>query len=783
MSASPGASQAGKQARQTFNRALRAEQNRLLYANSSLAVFVTLFAAGILARLQWSVIRHAVVLTWLGYMVIVTLGRLALEVRYRKAHDHDNTRKWGLAFMIGVVFGASGWGAAGLVLYPEGSLVNQVFLAFVLGGMMVGAASVLAARVEAFAVFIVLSGLPTALRLFAPGDDVHIAMGLLALLYTVATLITARRVNATICTSLDFEFQNRDLATLLNAEAAERRLAAAAVEKSEHRLELALFAADMGLWDWNVETGEIFWDAQWSAIIGYAVGELTPTLDTWQQLVHPEDRDAVVRAVQEHLAGLRSYYQSEHRMLTKEGEWKWVLARGRIVERGAAGQPLRMTGTHRDVTVRRQTEDELRQARETLEVRVAERTAELNRVVKLLTEQIGERQRAEQERDRAEGHLRNVQKLEALGILAGGVAHDFNNILTSIIGYSQLAQDAVSPGSPAHGSLMQVMAAGNRAADLVRRLLVFSRKREQPAKLVDIAAEVADALQLLRASIPPSIEFQQQLESGCGYVLADPGLIHQVVMNLCTNAYQAMKGSPGSLEVTLSPVELDRPAALALGLSAGSYVKLSVRDSGTGIPPEIAGRIFEPFFTTKEVGEGTGLGLSIVHGVVTGCGGTASFESKPGEFTSFYVYLPRAASEPTEAKAAGTTPGGSGHILFVDDEPSIVGLATLMLQNLGYRVTGTTSSVEALELFREAPDQFDMVVSDFIMPKMTGEELVEGMRVIRPELPVLLISGFHDTVTTKADLPKTLRKPFSQADLGQAIHALMGERAQGSANG
>ncbi|MFN7998539.1 MAG: PAS domain-containing protein [Bryobacteraceae bacterium] len=769
---------------------IRAEEFRHLYTNSTLAVGVTLFSVSILSYLQWDVIRHPIVIRWWSYMLAVSLLRFGLTRAYF-ASKSPRRRFWEIGFLAGTVISACGWGASSYLLYPPAEPVNQVFLIFVLGGMMVGGASVLAARVEAFSIFIILIGVPAAVRLTAQGDRVHFSMAMLSALYTLATLLTARGVHATILSSLRLRAANQGLLTTLQSskeqaehlneklatEMTERRRATEAVLKSERRLELALFGAELGLFDWNIETGEMFWDAQWEAILEYKPGELKPSLITLDELTHPDDRAAAHRAMREHLQGRKPAYEAEYRMLTKRGEWKWVRARGKIVERDSNGIPIRVTGTHRDVTERHRTEQALRESRQELEIRVQERTVELASAVTKLKAEMAERELAQQERASMEAHLKNVQKLEAIGILAGGIAHDFNNILTSLIGYTQLADEQLDPDSPVHEHLAQVLKAGDRAADLVRRLLLFSRKREQSITLVDIGAVVLEALQLLKASIPTSIDFNYEIEGDCGYVLAEPTLIHQVVMNLCTNAYQAMRGAVGKLDVTLQPVQIGRGDSVTL--AEGSYVRLTVKDSGPGIPPEIADRVFEPFFTTKEVGQGTGLGLSVVHGVVSGYGGTVNFESTPGQGTTFCAYLPQVPEgELTEDRTPERSPRGIGQILLVDDEPMIARLGALILEDLGYTVTPTTSSPEALRLFTADPHHFDLVISDFTMPVMTGTELIRELKRIRPDLPVLLISGFHDELIGRQEaeslqLPMTIRKPFSRSDLALAVYRAM----------
>lgn len=383
-----------------------------------------------------------------------------------------------------------------------------------------------------------------------------------------------------------------------------------------------------------------------------------------------------------------------------------------------------------------------------------------------------------------EARLVQTQKMEAIGTLAGGIAHDFNNILQIMLGYLHLAQTDTPADSPAAASLGQIAIAGHRASDLVGQILAFSRqsKRERrPLRLQSIANEV---LKLLRSSIPSTIEIRQFIDPACSTVLADATEVHQVMMNLCTNAYQAMQESGGVLEVRLENVTLDAPAAAVFPtLEDRMTVRLSVRDTGSGMDGPTMERIFDPYFTTKKVGEGTGLGLATVQGIVESCGGAVTVESEPGVGTVFEVYFPHAPLQ-TDAGGQvavheGALPVGTEHILFVDDEPMVAEQARLGLASLGYEVTSRTSSVEALEVFRAAPGRFDVVITDQTMPDLTGLELARQLAVIRPGIPVILCTGFselvNETTAEEAGIRECLNKPVLHAPLAAAVRRAMDE--------
>ncbi len=379
--------------------------------------------------------------------------------------------------------------------------------------------------------------------------------------------------------------------------------------------------------------------------------------------------------------------------------------------------------------------------------------------------------------------LRQSQKMEAIGTLAGGIAHDFNNILGAIVGYGELAQQQAPEDSRLRRYLDNIMQAAGRARALVDRILGFSRSSLTERVPVRVQAVVAETLQLLRASLPPKVRLEQELRAADSTVIGDETRLHQVTMNLCTNAVQAMREG-GVLRVVLERAELATPRALKRGqLPAGAYVHLMVSDTGTGIPPQIVDRIFDPFFTTKSVGEGTGLGLSLVHGIVADFGGAIEVSSAVGEGTTFQIWLPASseAARPAASQPAELPPGHGETVMIVDDEPALLSLTEETLAELGYEPVGFGSSVAALSAFRADPERFDVVLTDEVMPELPGTELAREISTIRPGVLILLMSGHGGPYlaerATTAGASEVLRKPLQRRDLAESLARLLAHDA------
>lgn len=453
----------------------------------------------------------------------------------------------------------------------------------------------------------------------------------------------------------------------------------------------------------------------------------------------PDDESSSISTFQKAISGDFDERTIEKRYLTKSGAVIDALVSFRIV-RGVDGQALHSIAQVVDIT---------------------------------------EQKRVMAERARLNDQLRQRQKMEALGCLAGGIAHDFNNILGAIVGFTELVIGDLGPDSPSTEDLREVLAASDRARDLIRRILAFSRPEMSDPKPVVMRSIVEEALRLLRPTLPSSVDIRVELDTSDAQVMADATQLHQIVMNLGTNATHALQPEGGTLIVSVSRVEGDEVPVLEEEIHAPhGFVRLSVEDTGVGIAEDDLARVFEPFFTTKRPGSGTGMGLSVVHGIVTSHGGFVRLDSKRGHGTRFDVYLPRVEeSMNADLGTDGETPRGIGRVLVVDDEPVLAKLMTRTLTALGYEVEQTTSSTEALSILEARAHDFDLLFSDQTMPSLSGLELTKRALMLRPELPVILYTGYSDVLDEQsaqaAGARALLYKPVSRALLTETVQRVL----------
>ncbi|MCD4737131.1 MAG: response regulator [Bacteroidales bacterium] len=393
-----------------------------------------------------------------------------------------------------------------------------------------------------------------------------------------------------------------------------------------------------------------------------------------------------------------------------------------------------------------------------------------------------DRQKSLDEKVELEFKLRQSYKMEAIATLAGGIAHDFNNILFPILGHTEMLLQDIPEDSSTHDSLKKIYSGAIRARELVKQILTFSRQNNSELKLIKMQPIIKEALKLIRSAIPTSIDITTDIQTDCGAIKADPTQIHQIIMNLATNAYHAMEETGGELKVSFKEVKIGKLDLIHPEMKTGIYTCLTVADTGIGMDKNLTEKIFDPFFTTKTIGKGTGMGLSVVHGIVTAMGGVIQVNSKPEKGTKFHIYFPMMKSFPEEQipQAKEIIQGGTEQILLVDDEESIISMEKQMLERLGYHVTSRTSSIEALEAFRDNPDKFDIVITDMAMPNMSGDKLSVELTKMHPDLPILLCTGFSDTMSEEKaaslGIKGFLLKPIVMKDLAQKLREVLDEK-------
>ncbi|MEN8258515.1 MAG: PhnD/SsuA/transferrin family substrate-binding protein [Thermodesulfobacteriota bacterium] len=386
------------------------------------------------------------------------------------------------------------------------------------------------------------------------------------------------------------------------------------------------------------------------------------------------------------------------------------------------------------------------------------------------------RKQAEKEKKKLEEKLQQSQKMEAIGTLAGGIAHDFNNILGVILGFAEMSLLKFKSGEDIVGNIDQIKLAAGRAVDLVNQILTFSRKADRHSQPLKPHLIVREALKMLRSSLPSTVELKERLDPQSGFIMADPTNIHQIVVNLCTNALHALKQEKGTIEVSLAGKVLDSDEITEVGVVPGSFVELTVQDTGVGIDRTIMDRIFDPYFTTKKKGKGTGLGLAVIYGIVKDCKGFIKVDSTEGQGTTFRIYipaLPEVSLSDQNDEVGAELPTGHEHILVIDDEPEIVTLCTSILEGLGYKAVASTDSHEALSLFRSDPERFDLIISDQTMPKMTGAELAQEVFKIRPAMAMIICTGYSSVLSAEAaqglGIKNFLKKPVTRKQLAHTV--------------
>ncbi|MBF0235707.1 MAG: response regulator, partial [Desulfamplus sp.] len=643
--------------------------------------------------------------------------------------------------------------------------------------------------------------------------------------------------------------------------AMERERAYMLLAQSEERLKMAQEASNVGLWDWNMKTGEVYFNPLYYTMLGYEPYELPQSFATWSGLLHADDKDSVGSKIIEHLETKNFPFEYEFRLRKKSGDWLWVLGKGKVFQRDKNGKPLRATGTNTDIDYLKNIQARLHESNEkywsilnSVEIGIALMSPQLeilevNNKMKLwypgiedydkprcyqlahnlnktlpcddcpvvLTFEDGKVHEVTREKEinnrqlmfreiaspvhdaqgkvtsairmieditekrRVEKQLRQSQKMESLGTLASGISHDFNNILAAILGFAELSITDADEGSDLKEDLEQILNAGKRARDLVRRILSFSRQTEHNYMPIKVTPVFNESMELMRSVLPSNIQIISDIDPDAGTVMSDPAQLHQIIVNLCTNACHAMEEKGGILELSLKNISFDESIReKSPDLKPGDYLCLSVCDSGEGISADIIEKIFDPYFTTKEEGKGTGLGLSIVHGLVKSHGGHISVYTETNKGTCFHVYFPQVCEQSKKEDShvkENAAPSGTESILIVDDEIAILKVQQRILERLGYRVTTVPSSVEALKKFAESPNIFDLIITDLTMPELTGDKLALSIKALRPDIPIILCTGFSKKIEGRSSLDSAideiLTKPIGYQILARTVRKLL----------
>lgn len=510
-----------------------------------------------------------------------------------------------------------------------------------------------------------------------------------------------------------------------------RKRAERLLAETRERLELAVRAAHVGMWDWDIRSGTVYYSPEYKRQLGFEEHELEARYESWADRLHPDDRDRAIDSVHAYVNNPKGRYVQEFRLGHKDGSYRWIHSQGSVVQAADETGP-RMVGTHIDITEKKGLEDQFIQA----------------------------------------------QKMESVGRLAGGVAHDFNNLLSVINGYADVALQALPADSPVRDEITQIRNAGNRAADLTRQLLAFSRKESARPVVLDLAPQLSEIKKLLERLIGEDIELRIESASELARVRMDPGHFEQIIVNLAVNARDAMPYG-GTLSITLDNRRADEVAGAAPTGVPDRFVALTVSDNGIGMDRETLQHAYEPFFTTKKEGKGTGLGLATVYGIVQQNGGLIHAYSEAGRGTSFDIFLPAVDSMPLDADASPdeSTARGSETILLVEDNKQLRDLTARMLQSAGYRVLTAGNSEEAIEIARGRRRGPRLLLTDVVMPGMSGPDLAQRLKTLRPGLKVLFMSGYADTSVAHLDAVDDdthfLPKPFDGPQLTQKIREVL----------
>ena len=768
---------------------LQADQVQVLYRNMPTGVLANAVNAGILALVEWPVVPHQSLLLWVIAMWIVAGARALLIFNYRRAVPSSwRPADWHRWMLASTTLSGLGWGSSVYFFTPEIPLPYEVVQIFVLGGMTAGAVSVLSVSFPLFICYVLPLAFPILGHLFLSGHEFHLLMGIMCTLFLFATVHSAWNFNRVILSSMSLRLENLSLVKSLTArtEAVEHlnqeiskeihdrraveeqlRIAQSELEQriaertadlayanaklqdeaQKHlRMEGALLSSEQrfnyltdnlnqGVWFARAQPPQVLYvNPAFERIWGLPAARFYENAKLWRDCIHPDDQRLVTEAYDAEIANPTGHdLQRLYRIVRPDGQIRWIHDR-MVIHHTSTGEVDSLSGITEDITDARELEDQLRQG----------------------------------------------QKMEAVGRLAGGVAHDFNNVMTVILGYSAVLLQELSQNSSARHFVQEIQRAGERCAALTGQLLAFSRKQMLHPVSLDLHRVIRDLMALLRSLIGEHITIVLQLDSTPRWVKVDAVQLEQVLLNLAVNARDAM---PHGGTLTISTGQVFPDEVWGTGKATGNartYVRLRVHDTGAGIDPAAKPKIFEPFFTTKPVGQGTGLGLSTVYGIVHQSGGTIAVESGVGQGTTMTVFLPEVIPRALRFRPllpSSTTRPGTEVILLVEDESSVRLLTQHILRTHGYTVHEAEDGFQALDLIRRSDLHIDLVVTDLVMPGMNGKELAMRLEAISEALKVLYMSGYSDSTPFTGDEAQGqatfLQKPFSPEDLIRKVHEIL----------
>jgi len=554
-----------------------------------------------------------------------------------------------------------------------------------------------------------------------------------SLIFETSTLASNGTIIPTEVKARVIQYEDQQAVLCYYRDITERKSAEKSFRESEERWQFALEGSGDGVWDWDIASGKIFYSDQWKNILGFGNEDFEENENLWEKLSHPDDREWVLKEIKRHLRSETPLYTTEHRLRCRDGSFKWILDRGKVMERSENGTPLRMVGTYTDITDRKRLEDQLRQA----------------------------------------------QKMEAVGELAGGIAHDFNNILTAIIGRIYLLQNRLAGNSELLTHADQIAYAADRAANLTKSLLAFSREQIMNPRRIHLNDTVKKSAKLFSKLVRENIEISITLPDPDPVILADEVQIEQVLINLVANARDAIPHE-GRIHIATETTYFDEKFVSSHGYGRiGDYAVLSVSDTGTGMDQKTKSRIFEPFFTTKEMGKGTGLGLAIVYGTIKQHNGHITVYSEIGVGTTIRIYLPRIQDDADNEDHLETAPFpvGKGVILLAEDEDAVRTLTKTILLESGYKVIEAENGIQAVEKFQQHRDEIDLVLLDVIMPRMNGKEACDEILRSKPETKILFMSGYTGDILGQQGLLFTgqglIQKPLKPRDMLAVIRKIL----------